>query len=222
MTVSLQTIDVLRTKAAPMGIELVIGSAESFRPADDYFGALLQYPGVNGDVRDYTSLIEACHQHEVWVTLAADIMSLAMLKTPGEMGADCAVGNSQRFGVPMGFGGPHAAYFATKDEFKRVIPGRIIGVSIDRRDKPALRMALQTREQHIRREKRPPIFVQPRHCWPSWPVCMPPGTDRWVFAILQATSTAMQAGCRKHSQPWALKWSIKLVRHADDSPQRTG
>ncbi|HAE13214.1 MAG TPA: aminomethyl-transferring glycine dehydrogenase [Chitinophagales bacterium] len=148
-----QTIDVLRTKAAPMGIELVIGSAESFRPADDYFGALLQYPGVNGDVRDYTSLIEACHQHEVWVTLAADIMSLAMLKTPGEMGADCAVGNSQRFGVPMGFGGPHAAYFATKDEFKRVIPGRIIGVSIDRRDKPALRMALQTREQHIRREK---------------------------------------------------------------------
>jgi glycine dehydrogenase len=148
-----QTIDVLRTKAAPMGIELVVGEVEHFRPDETYFGALVQYPSGNGTIRDYTDFIASCHASSVWVTVAADIMALALLKSPGEMGADCAVGNTQRFGVPMGFGGPHAAYFATKDEFKRVMPGRIIGVSIDRKDNPALRMALQTREQHIRREK---------------------------------------------------------------------
>lgn len=148
-----QTIDVLRTKAAPMGIELVVGNVENFQPDESYFGALLQYPSGNGTIRDYSDFIATCHSSNVWVTVAADIMALALLKSPAEMGADCAVGNTQRFGVPMGFGGPHAAYFATKDEFKRVMPGRIIGVSIDRKDNPALRMALQTREQHIRREK---------------------------------------------------------------------
>ena len=148
-----QTIAVLRTKAEPVGIELVVDDHTTWQPDAGYFGALLQYPAASGAVNDYKQLIDTCHEQEVWVTLAADIMALALLASPGSLGADCAVGNTQRFGVPMGYGGPHAAYFATKDEFKRVIPGRIIGVSLDRRGNNAMRMALQTREQHIRREK---------------------------------------------------------------------
>lgn len=148
-----QTIDVLRTKAAPLGIELVIGDYNTEQLNGEFFGALLQYPNAKGSVNDYSAFISAAHASEIYVTVAADILALAVLKSPAEMGADCAVGNTQRFGVPMGFGGPHAAYFATKDEFKRDIPGRIIGVSIDRHGNNALRMALQTREQHIRREK---------------------------------------------------------------------
>lgn len=148
-----QTIDILKTKAEPLGIELVIGDHETVELNDDYFGVLLQYPAGNGMLYNYSDLISKAHAHNIYVTLAADILALAIIQSPGELGADCAIGNTQRFGVPMGFGGPHAAFFATKDEFKRSIPGRIIGVSVDRNDKPALRMALQTREQHIRREK---------------------------------------------------------------------
>jgi glycine dehydrogenase len=148
-----QTIDVLYTRAKHVGIEVVVGDWRSFDFNDKVFGILLQYPDSQGAVEDYRALTEKAAAHEIYVTVCADLLSLALLTPPGEWGADAAVGNTQRFGVPMGYGGPHAAYFATKDDFKRVIPGRIIGVSVDSQGKPALRMALQTREQHIRREK---------------------------------------------------------------------
>jgi glycine dehydrogenase len=149
-----QTIEVLKTRGIPVGIELVIGDYSKIDITDkDIYGVLLQYPMANGEVVDYTDFIAACHEHDVKVAVAADLLSLTTLKAPGEMGADAVVGSAQRFGVPMGFGGPHAAYFATKDEFKRQIPGRIIGVSKDSKGNLAYRMALQTREQHIKREK---------------------------------------------------------------------
>lgn len=148
-----QTIDVLYTRAKHVGIEVVVGDWRSFEFNEKVFGILLQYPDSEGAVEDYRALAEKAAAHEIYVTVCADLLSLALLTPPGEWGADAAVGNTQRFGVPMGYGGPHAAYFATKDDFKRVIPGRIIGVSVDAHGKPALRMALQTREQHIRREK---------------------------------------------------------------------
>jgi glycine cleavage system P protein (glycine dehydrogenase) len=148
-----QTIDVLMTRARPFPIELVIGNHEQIEITNDFFGALLQYPAEDGELFDYSAFISKCKDKGVYTILAADILSLALLKSPAELGVDIAVGNTQRFGVPMGFGGPHAAYFACHDEFKRLIPGRIIGVSIDTENNPAYRMALQTREQHIRREK---------------------------------------------------------------------
>jgi glycine dehydrogenase len=148
-----QTLDVLVTRAEPIGIELVMGDPSTFEFNNDFFGALVQYPDNLGKVMDYAAFISKAHQHNVYVAFAADILALTILASPGDMGADAVIGNTQRFGVPMGFGGPHAAYFATKDEFKRNIPGRLIGVSIDAKGKPALRMALQTREQHIRRDK---------------------------------------------------------------------
>jgi glycine dehydrogenase len=147
------TIDVLRTRALPLDIDIVVGDWKTFEITDRTFGVLLQYPNKRGEVQDYRAFAEKCKAHEVYVTVAADILSLAVLKAPGAWGADAAVGNTQRLGVPMGYGGPHAAYFATKDDFKRIIPGRIIGVSVDVHNNRALRMALQTREQHIRREK---------------------------------------------------------------------
>lgn len=148
-----QTIDVVKTRALPLGINVVVGNHNSFDFAEGLFGALLQYPDGDGNVVDYRNFIEKAHATNAIVTVCSDLLALALLTPPGEFGADIVVGNSQRFGVPMGYGGPHAAFFATKDEFKRVIPGRIIGVSVDATGKPALRMALQTREQHIRREK---------------------------------------------------------------------
>ena len=149
-----QTIDVLKTRSVPVGIQLEIGKlAELDITREDLYGVLVQYPAGDGKAIDYKAFIESAHENNVFVTVAADLMSLAILTPPGEMGADAVVGTSQRFGVPMGYGGPHAAYFATKDEFKRQIPGRIIGVSIDSQGNKAYRMALQTREQHIRREK---------------------------------------------------------------------
>lgn len=147
-----QTIAVLKTRAATYGFEIVIGAIADL-PGQDVFGALLQYPGTYGHVHDLAPVIEKAHQQNTLVTVAADLMSLVVLTPPGEAGADIVIGNSQRFGVPMGFGGPHAAFFATRDAYKRSTPGRIIGVSIDRHGNQALRMAMQTREQHIRREK---------------------------------------------------------------------
>ena len=147
-----QTIAVMKTRAETYGFELIIDSAASI-DQQDVFGALLQYPGSYGNVVDIKTLIEKAHQKNTLVVVASDLLSLVMLTPPGECGADVVVGNSQRFGVPMGFGGPHAAFFAARDTFKRSIPGRIIGVSIDRHGNQALRMAMQTREQHIRREK---------------------------------------------------------------------
>src|SRR6266498_2439847 len=147
-----QTIDVMRTRALPLGLNVVVGPAAEAAEAD-CFAALLQYPGVNGDVRDYRALADALHAKGALVLVAADPLALTLLAAPGEWGADVVVGSSQRFGVPMGFGGPHAAFFATRDEFKRSLPGRLVGVTIDSNGQPAYRLALQTREQHIRREK---------------------------------------------------------------------
>jgi len=149
-----QTISVLKNRMEPLEIDLKIGKLSDLDVTDPkLFGLLLQYPGSDGHVEDYTELIASAHENELFVTVAADLLSLTLLKAPGEMGADVVVGTTQRFGVPMGYGGPHAAYFATRDEFKRQIPGRIIGVTQDAEGNPAYRMALQTREQHIRREK---------------------------------------------------------------------
>jgi len=148
-----QTIDLLHTRSAPLGIELIIGDYNDVHLSDEFFGALLQYPAVNGEVNDLSKFVEKAHGVGAAVAVAADLMSLVLLKSPGSWGADVVVGNTQRFGVPLGYGGPHAAFFATRDEFKRNIPGRIIGVSVDSQGNPALRMALQTREQHIRRDK---------------------------------------------------------------------
>ncbi|GAC1029703.1 aminomethyl-transferring glycine dehydrogenase [Pseudomonas sp. No.21] len=148
-----QTLDVLRTRAEPLDIEVVVGDERELTDAAPYFGALLQYPASNGDLFDNAELVERFHAAGALVAVAADLLALTLLKAPGEFGADVALGSAQRFGVPLGFGGPHAAYFATRDAFKRDMPGRLVGVSIDRHGKPALRLAMQTREQHIRREK---------------------------------------------------------------------
>ena len=148
-----QTLDVLRTRAEPLGIDVVVGDERELTDVSAFFGALLQYPASNGDVFDYRELTERFHAANALVAVAADLLALTLLTPPGEFGADVAIGSAQRFGVPLGFGGPHAAYFATRDAFKRDMPGRLVGVSVDRHGKPALRLAMQTREQHIRREK---------------------------------------------------------------------
>ena len=148
-----QTLSVLETRSTPIGVELVVGNHEEFDFAEDFFGAILQYPGKFGQVYDYAGFIAKAKEKEIKTAVAADILSLVKLTSPGEMGADVVVGTTQRFGIPMGYGGPHAAFFATKEEYKRSMPGRIIGVTIDVNGNRALRMALQTREQHIKREK---------------------------------------------------------------------
>lgn len=148
-----QTKDVLITRSAPQGIELVFGDYDTFEFTAEVFGAVVQYPASDGEIRDYRALAEKLHANGALLTVAADLMSLVLLTPPGEWGADVVVGTTQRFGVPMGYGGPHAAYMATKEEYKRNIPGRIIGVTVDAQGNKALRLALQTREQHIKREK---------------------------------------------------------------------
>ena len=148
-----QTISVLQTRSLPIGVELVVGNHEEFEFSSEFFGAILQYPGKFGQVHNYADFISKAKNNEIKVAVAADILSLTKLTPPGEMGADVVLGTTQRFGIPLGYGGPHAAYFATKDEFKRSMPGRIIGVTIDTDGNRALRMALQTREQHIKRDK---------------------------------------------------------------------
>ncbi|KJK18495.1 aminomethyl-transferring glycine dehydrogenase [Pseudomonas sp. 2(2015)] len=148
-----QTLDVLRTRAEPLGIEVVVGDERELSDVSAFFGALLQYPASSGEVFDYRELVERFHAANALVAVAADLLALTLLTPPGEFGADVAIGSAQRFGVPLGFGGPHAAYFSTRDAFKRDMPGRLVGVSIDRFGKTALRLAMQTREQHIRREK---------------------------------------------------------------------
>ena len=148
-----QTLDVLRTRAEPLGIEVVVGDESAIEDFSAYFGALLQYPTCDGEIVDYRELVSRFHAVDALVAVAADLLALTLLTPPGEFGADVAIGSAQRFGVPLGFGGPHAAYFATRDAFKRDMPGRLVGVSIDRHGKPAYRLAMQTREQHIRREK---------------------------------------------------------------------
>ena len=148
-----QTLDVLRTRAEPLGITVVVADEAELSDVSAFFGALLQYPASNGDLFDYRELVERFHAANALVAVAADLLALTLLTPPGEFGADVAIGSAQRFGVPLGFGGPHAAYFSTRDAFKRDMPGRLVGVSVDRHGKQALRLAMQTREQHIRREK---------------------------------------------------------------------
>ncbi|APQ17898.1 aminomethyl-transferring glycine dehydrogenase [Maribacter hydrothermalis] len=148
-----QTLSLLKTRSTPLGIELVVGNHEEFKFEDEFYGILLQYPGKYGQVNDYSSFVQKAKEKDIKVAVAADIMSLVLLTPPGEIGVDVVVGTTQRFGIPLGYGGPHAAFFATKEEYKRSIPGRIIGVTKDTDGKPALRMALQTREQHIKRDK---------------------------------------------------------------------
>jgi len=146
-----QTMSLLETRAIPLGIELVVGNHENFDFSNEFYGALLQYPGKYGQLNDYASFVEKAKDNEIKVAVAADILSLVMLTPPGEWGVDAVVGTTQRFGIPLGYGGPHAAFFATKEAYKRNIPGRIIGITKDTDGNPALRMALQTREQHIKR-----------------------------------------------------------------------
>lgn len=148
-----QTIDLLKTRSTPMGIELVIGDFKTTTLDSSIYGALLQYPTIDGKVHNYADFVKKAKTNGTSIAVAADVLSLVLLTPPGEWGADIVVGNTQRFGVPMGYGGPHAAFFACREEYKRIIPGRIIGVSVDAQGNPALRMALQTREQHIRRDK---------------------------------------------------------------------
>ena len=148
-----QTLDVLKTRSKPLGINLVAGKYKKLKWDDKLFGILVQYPDNDGEIRDYSQLTKEAHENDILVAVVADIMSLVMLTPPGEWGADIVLGSAQRLGIPMGYGGPHAAYFATLDKFKRYIPGRIIGVTVDKEGQRALRMALQTREQHIKRER---------------------------------------------------------------------
>ena len=148
-----QTLDVLKTRALPLGFELKIQSLENLELDESVFGVLVQYPNSDGEIPDYSALVEKAHEKEIKVAVATDLLSLAVLTPPGEWGADIVFGNSQRFGVPMGYGGPHAAFFAAREEYKRTLPGRIIGITKDIQGNRALRMALQTREQHIKREK---------------------------------------------------------------------
>lgn len=148
-----QTVDVLITRAEPLGIQIETGDWNTIDFDSSWFGAIVQYPDENGEINDYSGFVNKAHEKGVMVAVAADLLSLALLTPPGEWGADVVVGTNQRFGLPMGFGGPHAGYFATREEYKRNIPGRIIGVSVDAQGNRALRMALQTREQHIKRER---------------------------------------------------------------------
>ena len=148
-----QTIDVVLTRAEPLGIEVVVGNYATYELTDDLFGVLLQYPATDGCIENYADFCEQVHELNGYVAVATDLLALTVLASPGSFGADVAVGNTQRFGVPLGYGGPHAAFFATRESYKRQVPGRIIGVSVDADGRQALRMALQTREQHIRRDK---------------------------------------------------------------------
>ena len=143
----------MKTRSAPLGIELVVNEVSQFDYSDDFFGILIQYPDSEGNIINPSSLIKKCNEKSIFSCVCSDLMSLVLFQPPGKYGASAVVGNSQRFGVPMGYGGPHAAFFATREEYKRFIPGRIIGVSIDRFGNPAYRMALQTREQHIKRDR---------------------------------------------------------------------
>src|SRR5215475_9404575 len=148
-----QTLAVLRTRAEPLGINLIVGDPLADLASCEVFGALLQYPDTTGAVRDLRPAIAKLHDKGALAVIAADLLALTLVASPGELGADIAIGSAQRFGVPMGYGGPHAAYMAVRDALKRSLPGRIVGLSVDSRGEPAYRLALQTREQHIRREK---------------------------------------------------------------------
>lgn len=175
-----QTIALIETRAAPLGWKVIVGNPFTDLDPVDVFGAIFQYPGTHGHVSDFSGLISRLHQTGAIAAVAADLLALTLLKSPGEMGADIAIGTSQRFGVPVGYGGPHAAYMAVKDAHKRSMPGRLVGVSVDARGNRAYRLSLQTREQHIRRERPLPTSAPRRCCLPSWPPCTASSTARRV------------------------------------------
>ena len=168
----LQTVDVITARAEPLGIEIIFGDASSVELTNEFFGAIVQYPNAYGEIYDYSEFTSSAKNLDIQVSVIADIMSLVLLKSPGSWGADVVVGSTQRFGVPMSYGGPHAAFFACKESHKRYIPGRIIGVSLDVHGNPALRMALQTREQHIKRGKATSNICTAQALWQLWLACM--------------------------------------------------
>jgi glycine dehydrogenase len=216
-----QTIDLLKTRAEPIGIEIVVGNHANFDVNDERFYALiLQYPASNGEVFDYQSLIESAKEKDLQVIVAADLMALTILTPPGEMGADVVVGCSQRFGVPMGFGGPHAAFFATKEKYKRNIPGRIIGVSVDAEGNRALRMALQTREQHIRREKATSNICTAQVLLSimaaAYAIYHGPEGLKSIASKIYGLSELLSAGLKK------LDFEIENVNHFDTLTIKTG
>lgn len=198
--VFVQTIDVLKTRAIPMGIELVIGDYQDFEDSDEYFAAIVQYPNAKGSIEDYEGFIKRMAAQEIRTAVGSDLMALALVKPPGHWGADVVFGNSQRFGVPMGYGGPHAAFFATRDSFKRNIPGRIIGVSKDRFGRPAFRMALQTREQHIRRDK-----ATSNICTAQALLAVMAG----MYAVYHGPEGIRQISLRIHQQTMALEKTLR-------------
>lgn len=173
-----QTLAVMTTRAIPQGIELRMGKYAEFTPAPEVFACIVQYPNADGSIEDYRIFTEKAHEAGCKVAVAADLLSLAMIVPPGEWGADIVFGTTQRFGTPLFYGGPSAAYFATRDEYKRNMPGRIIGWSKDKYGKLCYRMALQTREQHIKREKRLQTYVPPKHYWLPWQDSMQSITDK--------------------------------------------
>ena len=176
-----QTIAVIQTRAEPLGWTVVVGDPANDLDPAAVFGAILQYPGSSGGIRDYRDVIMQLHVTDALAIVAADPLALTLLLSPGELGADIAIGSTQRFGVPMGYGGPHAAFIAAKSAFQRALPGRIVGVSIDSRGRPAYRLALQTREQHIRRKRRPQTFAPLRCCRRSSRRCTAYITGRTGF-----------------------------------------
>ena len=196
-----QTIDVVKTRALPLEIEVIVGNHEQIALDQRFFGVLLQYPTTGGAILDYRSFIEKAHGVKALAIVAADLLSLALLPPPGEFGADVAVGSAQRFGVPLGYGGPHAAFFATRDEFKRHMPGRLIGVSKDSRGRPAYRLSLQTREQHIRREKATSNICTAQALLASiasmYAVYHGPGGLRRIAEYVHRLTSVLRAGLKK-------------------------
>lgn len=197
-----QTLAVITTRAIPQGIEIRTGKFRDLEFTDDLFACVLQYPNANGNAEDYREFTEKAHTANCKVAVAADILSLALLTPPGEWGADIVFGTTQRLGTPMFYGGPSAGYFATRDEYKRNMPGRIIGWSKDKYGKLCYRMALQTREQHIKRKKRLPISVPLRHCSLPWQDSIPSITDRKVSVTSLHASIALPFSWKRVSVNW--------------------
>jgi glycine dehydrogenase len=224
-----QTIAVVMTRARPLGVEVVVGDPGAPGASDGCFGVLLQYPGVSGSVNDHRAMIEAAHEGGAIVTVAADLLALMLLASPATLGADIAIGNTQRFGVPMGFGGPHAAYFATREAYRRQLPGRIVGVSIDSRGQPAHRLALQTREQHIRREKATSNICTAQVLLAVIAGCYavyhgPEGLHRIASHVHRLTSVfaagATKLGCDVVNASWFDTLRIRLPGDADGALAR--
>lgn len=204
-----QTIDVLKTRSAPLGIELFVGKPEDFKFDAGYFGAILQYPGMNGVVNDYSTFTKSAHEAGIRVAVGADLLALALLSPPGEWGADVVFGTSQRFGVPLGYGGPHAAYFATRESYKREMPGRIIGVSVDAQGHRALRMALQTREQHIRRDK-----ATSNICTAQVLLAVMAG----MYAVYHGAAGIREIATRVHMQAGRLQLALNQLGYVTPNP----